>query len=60
MRNTYKPRMNVQFKNKLNGELVVGDIINEEDIEGKQFWVVLSNKRPLKIAKDAYTIQGKK
>lgn len=52
--------MNVQFKNKLNGELVVGDIINEEDIEGKQFWVVLSNKRPLKIAKDAYTIQGKK
>jgi hypothetical protein len=57
LRRQYKPKLSVKFKNKLNSESFVGDIINEESIEGKSFWVVKVNARTLKLSKDAYTIQ---
>lgn len=54
LRRQYKPKLSVKFKNKLNSEVLIGDIINEEEIDGKHFWVVRSNNRTLKLAKDAY------
>ncbi len=36
----YKTRYDVALKNKLNGEIVKGNIVNEKDIEGKQYWVM--------------------
>lgn len=59
LRNQYKPKLSVKLKNKLNGQLIVGDIINEEEIDGKPFWVVKTNGRVLKLAKDAYSVMKK-
>lgn len=56
-RNVYKPRVNVKLKNKFNNEIVTGDIVNEEDIEGKTFWVIKQNARLMKLAKEAYVLQ---
>lgn len=56
-RNVYKPKVNVKLKNKFNNEVVIGDIINEEDIEGKSFWVLKQNARFMKLAKEAYVLQ---
>ena len=55
----YKPKINVKFKNKVTSEFLVGDIINEESIDGKAFWVVKVGNRTLKLSKDAYAIQAK-
>jgi hypothetical protein len=41
--------------NRLNNEQIVGDLINEDEIEGKHFYVVRVGQRTLKLAKDAYT-----
>lgn len=41
--------------NRLNSEQIVGDLINEDEIEGKQFYVLRVGQRTLKLAKDAYT-----
>jgi hypothetical protein len=60
LRRQYKPKLSVKFKNKLNNETIVGDIINEESIEGKSFWVVKVNMRTLKLSKDAYALSGNK
>lgn len=51
--------MNVTFVNRFNNEVVIGDIINEDDIEGKKFYVVKTthSARVLKLAKDAFTIK---
>lgn len=54
-RQAYKPKLNIKLKNKLTNETLVVNIINEEDIEGRQFWVVQSKNRTLKLSKDAYT-----
>lgn len=59
LRNQYKTKPNITLKNRLNNQLIVGDIINEEEIDGKQFWVIKSNNRTLKLAKDAYTMSKK-
>lgn len=58
-RNKFVPKPNVVFVNRFNNEVVEGDIINEDDIEGKKFFVVkvARTARVLKLAKDAYTIK---
>ena len=39
-RNQYKIRHDVVLKNRLNSEVVRGNIVNEKDIDGKQYWVL--------------------
>jgi hypothetical protein len=56
----YKPKTNVKLKNKLTNDIMLVDIINEDSIEGKAFWIVKTNQRTLKLAKDAYVIQNAK
>ena len=36
----YKIRPDVVLKNKLNSEIVRGNIINEKEIDGKKYWVL--------------------
>lgn len=52
----YEVRRNLYFKNKVNDNSYTGDLINEEDIEGKRFYIVRCNNRTLKLAKEFYTI----
>lgn len=59
LRNQYRIKQNITLKNRLNNQMIVGDIINEEEIDGKHFWVIKSNNRTLKLAKDAYTMSKK-
>lgn len=54
---TYKVKYNTKFINKITRETVVGDIIGEESIDGKMFWIVKLPNRTLKLSKDAYSIQ---
>lgn len=56
-RPTYKVRENITLKNVFNTGDITGDIINEEEIDGKLFYVVKSNNRVLKLAKEAYIIR---
>ena len=53
----YNIKENVTLKNALNSGDIKGDIINEEEIEGRQFYVVRSNNRVFKVAKDAYYLR---
>lgn len=57
-KNTYKLKPNVKLRNKFNNEVVAGDVVNEEEIEGKLFWVIKQNARMLKLAKEAYVLQN--
>lgn len=59
LRNQYKIKPNVTLKNRVNNQTVVGDIVGEEEIDGKQFWIIRSNNRALKLAKDAYGMSKK-
>lgn len=52
----YKTKPNVMFKNKITNEVARGDIVNEEFIDGKQFYVVKIGLRFLKFSKDGYTL----
>jgi len=53
----YNVRPNVKLKNKFNNEIVTGDIINEEEIEGKYYFVLRNEKgNVVKLTKEAYTI----
>jgi len=58
-RPTYNTKFNVTLKNKINSETYVGDVINEESIDGKQFLVVRSNGKVYKFNKDSYTISAR-
>jgi hypothetical protein len=58
----YKIRPNVVLKNRLNSETVIGDIVGERDIEGKQYWVLSCPDRGgarLSYAKESWSIKGK-
>lgn len=48
-------KLNMTLYNRLNSEKVTGDLINEEEIEGKKFYVMRVGQRMLKLSKDAYT-----
>jgi hypothetical protein len=58
-RPTYETKTNVHFKNRMNEGTYVGDIINEEEIEGKGYYVVRINGRVQKLAKEAFIITRK-
>ena len=55
----YKIRYEVTLKNKLNNEIVRGNIVNEKDIDGKQYWVMNVPSRgtsQLSYSKDSWAI----
>jgi len=54
----YNTKSNVLLKNKLSGETIRGDIVQESDIDGKGFWVLYRPERGTKIllSKESYTI----
>ena len=55
----YKIRQNVTLKNAFNNTSTTGDIINEEEIDGRAFYVIKCNGRVQKLAKEAHTIVNK-
>lgn len=55
----YKIRYDVTLKNRLNNEVVRGNIVNEKDIEGKQYWVLNVPSRgaaQLSYAKESWIV----
>ncbi len=55
MKQQYVVKSNVTLFNKMNNEEITGDIINEDEIEGKKFYVLRVGFRVMKLAKDAYS-----
>lgn len=54
----YKPR-SVKIKNKLNGDVIEGTLVNEENIDGKNYFVLrFLNGAVNKFNKEAYSIVG--
>ena len=54
-RNVFVTKPNYTLYNHFNNESLTGDLINEDDIEGKKFYVMRINGRVLKFAKDSYS-----
>ena len=54
-RNGFVTKPNYTLYNHLNNESLTGDLINEDEIEGKKFYVMRINGRVLKLAKDSYS-----
>jgi hypothetical protein len=54
---TYKPKLNVRLKNKITNDILVVDILQEEEIDGKKFWIARSKNRPILLAKEAYMME---
>lgn len=54
-RNQFVVKHNVTLFNRLNNEQITGDLVNEDEIEGKKFYVLRVGPRLMKLAKDAYT-----
>ena len=58
-RTQFKIRHDVVLKNKLNNELVKGNIVNEKEIDGKNYWVLNVPSRgaqQLSYSKDSWSI----
>ena len=58
-RPVFNVKYNVTLYNKITNDTYIGDIINEDEIDGRQYWVFSSYARPgskLRMAKDSYTI----
>lgn len=53
-RTKFVVKPNYTLYNRLTNEQLVGDLINEDEIEGKKFYVLRVGQRILKLAKDAY------
>ena len=54
-RSQFVIKPNYTLVNRFNNEQITGDLINEDEIEGKKFYVLRVNGRVLKLAKDAYS-----
>lgn len=54
-RNVFVTKPNYTVFNHLTNESMTGDLINEDEIDGKKFYVMRINGRVLKLAKDAYS-----
>lgn len=54
-KNQFVTKPNFVLFNRLNNEQITGDLVNEDEIDGKQFYVLRVGPRYLKLAKDAYT-----
>jgi hypothetical protein len=56
--NKFKPR-SIKLKNRLNGDVIEGILVNEEDIDGKKYFVVrFLNGAVNKFNKEAFTSVG--
>lgn len=56
----YKIKENVNLINRLSNEKIRGNIVNEKEIEGKHYWVVVPVNRPgsqLVFSKDAWSME---
>lgn len=54
----FKPR-SVRIKNKLNGDVIEGILVNEENIDGKNYFVLrFLNGAVNKFNKEAYSVVG--
>ncbi len=58
MKQNYVVKEKITLVNRLNNEQVLCDIINEEEIEGKRFYIVKTKNRVLKLSKEAFTIKA--
>lgn len=58
-RNQFVIKHNVTLQNRLNNETIIGDLVNEDEIDGKKFFVLRAGRPPrlMKLAKDAYTLK---
>lgn len=56
LRNKYQIKHDVLLKNIVSGETMRVDILNEREIDGKQFWVIALDKRQALLAKASYSI----
>lgn len=54
-RNEFVVKRDFTLFNHLTNESMTGDLINEDEIEGKKFYVMRISGRVLKLAKDAYS-----
>ena len=55
--NKFKVKKFIRLKNKYNGEIIEGDLIDEEEIEGKKFLVVINSRGSIiKLTSEAYTV----
>lgn len=57
-RKKYPVRHDVKLKNRYNGDIIAGDLINEEEIEGKLFFVLRNHRGSVvKLTREAYYVQ---
>lgn len=54
-RNSFIKKPNYTLFNRLNNVPITGDLINEDEIEGRKFYVMQVGERTLKLAKDSYS-----
>lgn len=53
----FQTRYNLKFRNKINNEITLGDLVNEEYIDGKTYFVIRSERGTfIKLSKEAYNI----
>ena len=55
----FAAKTNITLNNKITGDTFHGSIVNEDEIEGRQYWVFHQTNRPnsrLLMAKDSYII----
>lgn len=53
---SYNIKRNATLRNRINNETFAGDIINEECIDGKTFFVIRNNGKVFKLNKDSYVV----
>ena len=54
--NTFKPR-SIRIKNRVSGDVLEGTLVNEENIDGKNFFVIrFINGSVNKFNKEAFTV----
>lgn len=58
IKQNYKVKPNVILINRVTKEQVSGNIINEDDIEGKTFYVFQVGNRVMKLSKEAFSIKN--
>lgn len=47
----------VKLTNRVTGEEMLGDILGDDHIDGKPFWIVQVNGRLFKLAKEGYNLK---
>jgi len=52
----FNVKKNATFKNKFNNDIYTGDLINEDTIDGKIFFVIRKDSKVFKLSKESYSI----